>query len=154
MKSAIKKGRHADDDSLFGLLSSYKSYITYLSLFKSEQDDAAILFITDNPRKWALMEKEQYKNFHQMKRLEMGVNRLSVKYLLPEHLIKTSGPILGMKLPSTKVAIVNNLDNDGYFILQAPLKYIDEFIQYVKKTVSMTPQKKYEVLEKCLSETT
>ncbi|HDP79322.1 MAG TPA: hypothetical protein ENN21_00605 [Spirochaetes bacterium] len=154
MKNPSKKGRIGDDDSLFGLLSSYKSHVTYLSLYRSESDDAILLLITDNPGRWSVMEKEHYSGFRAMKRLEIGVNRLSVKYLLPEHLIKTSGPMLGMKLPPNRVVIVNNIDNEGYFILRAPLKFAGEFIQYVRKTIGMSPQKKYEVLEKCLSEIT
>jgi len=43
MKIPVKKSQEArrgDDDSLFGLLSSYKSYNTYVSLFFSEDEDS------------------------------------------------------------------------------------------------------------------
>ncbi len=155
MKTPLKKGaenKKTDDENLFGLLSPYKLYNTYLSLFISEKDDTFILFLTDNPRKWSVMSDEKYQNFRQVKRLAIGVSKLSIKYLMPEHLIKSIGPMMGIKLPPNKVAIVNNIDDDGYFILQAPMKYYPEIIQNIKRLINMSPQKKYEILEKCLSE--
>ncbi len=155
MKQPFKKskeGKKADDDSLFGLLSSYKSYNTYVSLYRSDKDESILIFITDNPKKWALMTDVKYKEYRPLKRLELGVVRLSVKYIMPEHLIKCMGPMLGMKLPSNRVTIVNNIDNDGYFILETSVKYRDEIVQNIKKIINMTPQKKYEILEKCLAD--
>jgi hypothetical protein len=155
MKTPLRKGiegKKSDDETLFGLLSPYKLYNTYLSLFTSEKEDAALLFITDNPKRWTILADEKYKNYKTVRRLVLGVSRLSIKYLLPEHLIKSSGPILGMKLPPNKVTIVNNIDNDGYFILQTPLRYLPEIVQNIRKIINMSPQKKYEILEKCLAE--
>jgi len=98
------------------------------------------------------MADEPYKDFRPLKRIELGVPKISIKYLMPEHLLKSVGPMLGMKLPSNKATIVNNIDNDGYFILQTSLKYLSEVVQAVRRIVNMTPQKKYEILEKCLAE--
>jgi hypothetical protein len=155
MKTLFKRivdNKKAEDDNLFGLLSSYKSYNTYLSLYASEKDDSLLLFITDNPKRWSYMLDEKYKNFHLLKRLEMDVPKMSIKYLLPEHLIKSLGPLLGMKLPSNKATIVNNISHNGYFIMQTALKYLPDVVQEVKKIINMSPQKKYEILEKCLAE--
>lgn len=155
MKTPLKKSRDprkADDENLFGLLSSYKSYNTYLNVFTSETGNAVVLFITDNPKRWSLMADEPYKGFRPLKRIELGVPKISIKYLMPEHLLKSLGPMLGMKLPPNKATIVNNIDNGGYFILQTSLKYLSEIVQAVSRIVSMTPQKKYEILEKCLAE--
>ncbi len=151
----MKKGpvtSRTEDESLFGLLSSYKSFNTYVSIHLSEKDDLVVLFVTDNPRRWSLMTDEKYRNFKPLRRLSIGVTKLSVKYLLPEHLVKYMGPMLGMKLPSNKVAIVNNLDKDGYFMLETSLKFMPEVVQGIKRIISMPPQKKYEIIEKCLVE--
>jgi len=155
VKTPFKKsgeGKRADDDSLFGLLSSYKSHNTYVNLYASEKNDSLLLFITDNPKKWSVLSDERYKDYRPLKRLEMGITKLSIKYLLPEHLIKSIGPVLGMKLPSNRVKVVNNIDRDGYFILECPLKYMQEVIHGIKRIINMSPQKKYEILEKCLAE--
>ena len=87
-----------------------------------------------------------------MRRLEIGTNKLSVKYLSPEYLIKYMGPMLGMKLDSKKVTVINNLDKDGYFILEISLKFLPVVLQNIKRIINLTPQKKYEILEKCLAE--
>lgn len=155
MKSPYRKsgeGKRADDDSLFGLLSSYKSYNTYISLYVSDKDESILLFITDNPKKWSLLSDERYKDYRPLKRLEIGITKLSIKYLLPEHLIKSIGPMLGMKLPSNRVRVVNNIDRDGYFILECPRKYLQEVVHNIRRIINMPPQKKYEILEKCLAE--
>ena len=112
MKIPVKKSQEArrgDDDSLFGLLSSYKSYNTYVSLFFSEDEDSVIVFLTDNPKKWSMMTDAKYSSFRPLSRLKAGLPRLSVKYMLPEHLVKSIGPMLGMKLPTNRVAIINNI---------------------------------------------
>jgi hypothetical protein len=153
MKNPYKKGAESsrtEDESLFGLLSSYKSFNTYLNIYLSEKDDQVVLLITDNPRRWSLMADEKYKNFKPLRRLSIGVGKLSVKFLLPEHLVRFMGPMLGMKLPSNRVAFVNNLDKDGYFLLETSLKFLPEVMQGIKKIIGMPPQKKYEILEKCL----
>jgi len=157
MKIPVKKSQEArrgDDDSLFGLLSSYKSYNTYVSLFFSEDEDSVIVFLTDNPKKWSMMTDAKYSSFRPLSRLKAGLPRLSVKYMLPEHLVKSIGPMLGMKLPTNRVAIINNIDSDGYFILETSAKFLPEVLQNVRKIVTMPPQKKYEMLEKCLAKNT
>jgi hypothetical protein len=146
--------RRGDDETLFGLLSSYKLCISYLYLYLSEKEDSVVLFLADNPKRTSVMGDERYAGFRPMKRLEMGVAKLSIKYLQPQHIIKSMGPLLGMKIPSNKVTIVNNIDNEGYFILETSLRYLDEVLQNVRRIINLNPQKKYEILEKFLTENT
>lgn len=156
MKTPMKKGtdvRKTEDDSLFGLLSSYKTFNTYFRILTSEEEDRVVIQVSDNPGKWALIPADKYIKYRQLKRLDLGTTKLSVKYLSPEHLIKNMGPLMGMKVPTNRVTVVNNLDKDGYFILEVSLKFLPFVIQHIRKIITMSPQKKYEILEKCLAET-
>jgi len=140
------------DDSLFGLLSSYKIYNTYFKVVVSEDNDRIVVMIAGNPKSWDNIPPDKYKTYTQVRRLEIGVTRLSVKYLSPQHLIVYFGSILGSKLPSNKVTIVNNLDKDGYFILETSLRYRPLVFQSLKRLISLPPQKKYEILEKYIAD--
>jgi triacylglycerol esterase/lipase EstA (alpha/beta hydrolase family) len=141
-----------EDDSLFGLLSSYKIFNTYFKLLTSPDKDRIVLIAADNPKNWDGIISERYKNHVPVRRLEIGTNRLFIKYLSPQHLILYFGSILGSKLPTNKVTIINNLDNDGYFILETSVKYKHLIFQSIKKLISLSPQKKYEILEKYIAE--
>lgn len=147
-----KEPRKEEDDSLFGLLSSYKIFNTYFRVFESEEDDKVVLQISDNPKNWSRIPEGKYENYRQLKRLEIGTQKSSVKYINPEHLIKYMGSLLGTRLPIKKVSITNNIDNDGYFILETSLKYKPVLLQSIKRIVTLSPQKKYEILEKCLTD--
>ena len=149
----IREDGRSEDDSLFGLLSSYKRNVTYFRILVSEMEGSVVLQLTDNPRNWMNIAGEKYTSFREMKRLEMGITKLSVKYLSPEHIIKFLGPLLGMKLPSKKVTIVNNLGKDSYFILEAPIDSLQLVLQSVKRLINLSPQKKYEIIEKCITDT-
>lgn len=149
--------KHADqskteDDSLFGLLSSYKIFNTYFKLLTSPENDRIVLIAAENPKNWSEISKERYKDYVPVRRLEIGINRLFIKYLTPQHLILYFGSILGSKLPTNKVIIINNLDNDGYFILETSAKYKQLIYQSIKKLINLSPQKKYEILEKYIAE--
>lgn len=151
LKQTHKKGKDAaphDNDSLFGLLSSYKIYNTYFRVLVSEEQDRIVIQVADNPKNWGNIPADSYRNYRLLSRLDMEINRLSVKYVSPQHLIVFFGSILGSRLPSNKVTIINNLDKDGYFILETPLKYRQSVIGGLKKLINLPPQKKYEILEK------
>ncbi|SRR6056297_29278 len=156
MKNPHKKGKDGakEDDSLFGLLSMYKAYNTYIRLLVSEEEEKAVLQLTNNPGNWAKIPDEKYEKYDEKKRIEMGVQKLFVKYLIPDFLVQNLGPLLGTKIPAQKANVTNNLDGDGYFILEAPIQYLENMKQAVKRMVSLTPQKKYEIIEKCLAENT
>ncbi len=151
-KKKQRDDRRDEDDSLFGLLSSYKTLVTYFKVLTSDEDNKVVVQITDNPKTFSLIQ-EKYENYQEMRRLEIGTTKLSVKYLSPEYLIKYMGPMLGMKLNSKQVTVINNLDKDGYFILEISLKFLPIVLQTIKRIINLTPQKKYEMLEKCLAET-
>jgi hypothetical protein len=150
-KKKHREDRRDEDDSLFGLLSSYKTLVTYIRVLISDEDNKVVVQITDNPKTFSYI-GERYENFREMRRLEIGTNKLSIKYLSPEYLIKYMGPMLGMKLDSKKVTVINNLDKDGYFVLEISLKFLPVVLQNIKRIINLTPQKKYEILEKCLAE--
>jgi hypothetical protein len=150
-KKKHREDRRDEDDSLFGLLSSYKTLVTYIRVLISDEDNKVVVQITDNPKSFSYI-SERYENFREMRRLEIGTNKLSVKYLSPEYLIKYMGPMLGMKLDSKRATVINNLDKDGYFVLEISLKFLPVVLQNIKRIINLTPQKKYEILEKCLAE--
>ncbi len=156
MKNPHKKGKDGTrgDDSLFGLLSMYKAYNTYVRLLVSDEDEKVVLQLTDNPGKWANIPDDKYENYEEKKRIDIGVQKLFIKYLEPDFLVQNMGPLLGTKIPAQKANVINNLDGDGYFILEAPLEYLEHMMHAVRRMVLLTPQKKYEIIEKCLAENT
>lgn len=155
IRFATKKANDStkpEDDTLFGLLSSYKIYNTYFKLLYSNESDKLIIISTDNPKKWLNIITDRYKNFTSFRRLDIGIPKLFVKYLSPQHLILHFGSLLGFKIPPHRATIINNLDKDGYFIIETSLKYKYIVFQGIKRIINLTPQKKYEILEKQIAE--
>ena len=152
MKGAARKKRIKIDESLFGLLSLYKAFNTYIRVLISEGDKKMSLQLTDNPVNWKNIPAEDYKGFRQMTRLEMGVDKLSVKYLNLRYMVKNMGPLLSLKLAPEKVNVINELEEKGYFLLDTSLQYRKKVLQAVNKILTMSPQKKYEIIEKCIAE--
>ena len=144
----LKETKKTGDDSLFGLLSSYKIYNTFFRILVSEEDDKIVVQVTGNPKHWNKIPEEKYAKYTRLRRLEMDMPRLIIKYISPEHLIVFYGSVLGSRIPSNKATIINNLDNDGYFILETSIRYRQTVIQGIRKLISLSPQKKYEILEK------
>ena len=144
----LREAKKTGDDSLFGLLSSYKIYNTYFRILVSEADERIVVQVTGNPKHWDKIPVEKYAHYNCLRRLEMDLPRLIIKYISPEHLIVFYGSILGSRIPSNKTTIINNLDNDGYFILETSIKYRQTVIQGIRKLINLSPQKKYEILEK------
>ena len=154
MKTGVKKekqNKKTEDDSLFGLLSSYKSCNTYFRILVNDKDERIVVQITDNPKKWMLIDENRYKDYRVLKRSDIGTLKLSVKYLSPIHLIDQIGPMLGIKLPEENVLTINQIDNEGYFILETKIEFMPEIIQSINKIINFSPQKKYEILEKSLA---
>jgi len=149
MKQIIKK-KESEDDSLFGLLASYKNLYSYLLILESQEGTIAVI-IAKNPSSFDELTKTKYQQYKPVRRIKMGVSRLFVKYISPEYIIKFYGPLLGLKIPENKVHIINNLEN-GYFILEIPNHYKEQVIQCIKRIITLTPQKKYEIIEKSLAE--
>lgn len=140
------------DDSLFGLLLSYKHYNTYIRIFVNEAESAVAVVLTGNPRFWANLPVEITESYISMKRLEIGAEKMFIKYILPEHLIKTAGVSAGINLSADKIEVKNMLDSKGYYIIQTSTRYLNRVLSGVKKLLNLSSQKKYEILEKCISE--
>lgn len=146
-----KDNKNLADDTLFGLLSLYKTYNTYFRILVSEEIDSLIVLLTDNPRKWVLIPVDNHDKYKVLKRSNIGTVKLSVKYLAPEHIINQIGPTLGIKLPPENVKITDNTIKDGYYFFETKLEYLPDVEQNIKKIIELPPKKKLEILEKCLS---
>lgn len=144
--------RQKSDDSLFGLLAAYKTYVTYIRILISDEEKKVIVQVTANPVNWIKNPDENYKNFRVMRRLEIGAVKLSIKYILPEHIIKIIGPALGIDIPLNSMDIKNSMDQNGILTLEAPLKYKAKILHSINRLIKSSPQKKYEILEKCMAE--
>lgn len=139
------------DDTLFGLLSLYKKFNTYFRILTNADNSNLLFQITGNPKKWPKADEIGYKGYRPLKRSELGIIKLSVKYLLPEHLIEQLGTLLGIKVPENEVSITNNLDTDGYYTMEIKAKYLPDIKSTIEKIIDLSPEKKYELLEKCFS---
>ena len=140
------------DDSLFGLLSSYKQFNTYVRVLADDENGMAAVVLTSNPGFWKNIPADRYSSYRNVKRLEIGVDKLSIKYILPEHIVKILGPSAGINLSSDKYELDNALKEHGYYIINVSQKYMAKLLSGVKKMLNLSPQKKYEILEKCMSD--
>jgi hypothetical protein len=151
MKPSEKKTYRVKDDSLFGLLLSYKSNYTYVRVMVSEENDSIIAQMTDNPKNFQAYPSEKYKDYRTLRRLELGAPKISLKYLVPENLVVVMGPMMEFNIPPDKIVIDDSLKKDGVYSIETTLKYRTKIIQGVRKILNMSPQKRYEILEKYLS---
>ncbi|MBN2158854.1 MAG: hypothetical protein JW807_05620 [Spirochaetes bacterium] len=151
MKPSAKKITRVKDDSLYGLLSSYKSSYTYVRVLVSEAENAIAVQFADNPKYFNSQARERYKNYRVLRRLEIGIPKMSLKYLVPENLIAVMGPLLEINVPPEKVVIVDSIKKDGLYTIETSRKYQTKIVQGVRKILNMSPQKRYEILEKYLS---
>ncbi len=152
MKLSAKKNiARIKDDSLYGLLSSYKSNCTYIRVLVSEEEDSVIMQMTDNPKNFHALSRDAYMNYSMLRRLEIGAPKIFLKYVVPENLIAVLGPMLELNIPPDKVVITDSIKKDGIYAVETTLKYRLKMIQGVRKILNMSPQKRYEVLEKFLS---
>ncbi len=151
MKPSAKNATRVKDDSLYGLLSSYKASCTYIRLLVSEEDDSVILQLTGNPKNFSAVTPEKFNNYRVLRRLEIGATKQFLKYVMPDNLIAVLGPLLEMNIPPDKVVITDSLKKDGLYAIETSLKYKLKMIQGIRKILNMSPQKRYEVIEKFLS---
>jgi len=151
MKSLANNHKKTYDDSLYGLLLSYKSNNTYIKVLVSEKGGSIAVLLTDNPRRWNPIIFERYKEYKELRRLEIKAEKLSLKYLNPYHIVSILGASLGIKVPVDKIFIINKIDNDGYYIFETSLKYKQRVLISIRRILNLSPQKKYEILEKCLA---
>ena len=133
-------------------MSSYKANNTYISVLSDDESQTLAIVLSRSPVNWSMIEDSEYSGYRQMRRLELGVDRLFVKYLLPEQLIKISGPSAGIAIPVSRIEIEDRLEDRGYYIIKTGTRYIARVITRVKRIINMKPQKKYEILEKCIAD--
>lgn len=152
MPSKKKKEYVKKDDSLFGLLASYKANNTYVSVLSDEESQTLAVVLSRSPVIWSKMDDSEYKGYRRMRRLELGVDKLFVKYVLPEQLVRIWGTSAGISLPVNRIEIENHFDDLGYYAIKTGSRYQSRVVSGVKKIINMTPQKKYEILEKCIAE--
>lgn len=152
MKQNKKKDVLQKDDSLYGLLSAYKKYTTYVRVLVNTEDDIISVQITSNPKNWEAVDSEKYASFSAMRRIDLGSPKSLIKYISPDLLINITGPLLGIKIPTEKAEIINSLKDKGYYIIETSTVFKSEVIEGVSKILNMPPQKKYELLEKYMSD--
>lgn len=140
------------DDSLFGLLSVNKTHTTYVRVLLSEADDSIVVQLADNPAAWMINKDERLASHRVLRRLELGVSRSSVKYLLPEDIIGHMGPLLGLRAADGRIAVTATLKKTGLHAIETSLRYRVKVVAVVKKLLNLSPQKKYEILEKKFSD--
>jgi len=136
------------DDTLFGLLSAYKSYNTYIRILVAEEKKRILVQLTSNPKYWLTLKKDDYEGYRKLRRLEIGVNTLFIKYIEPQHIIKGKGEMLGIKIPLNSVIVRDMLKEKKMFEIELPLRYSLRVFEAIKKIIKLKPQKKYELLEK------
>lgn len=151
MKRASKHITRAKDDTLYGLLSSYKANHTYMRVLESTADEAIVVQLTDNPGNFNRSQREKLKTYRMLRRLEIGIAKMSLKYLTPECLVSMLGPMLEINVPYEKAVIDDGLQKDGIYTIETSLRYKTKILQGVKKLLGMSPQKRYELLEKYVS---
>jgi len=152
MAKKFKNEHIHKDDSLFGLLLSYKHNYTYVRVFINEADASVAVVLTGNPKSWDYLPPEISVLYRSMKRLEINTDKMFIKYILPEHLVKTAGVSAGINLSADKIEVENRLDDKGYYLIKTSTRYLNRVLSGVKKLLNLSPQKKYEILEKCISE--
>lgn len=151
MKPSEKNISRTKDDSLYGLLSPYKSNYTYFRILVSDADDSILVQLTDNPKNFEPVPGDRFVNYRVLRRLEIGVPKISLKYLVPENLIAVLGPLLEFNIPPDKVVITDSIKKSGTYCIETTVKHKLKIIQGVRKILNMGPQKKYEIVEKYLS---
>jgi hypothetical protein len=151
MKPGIKTTKRREDESLFGLLSLYKAFNTYVRILVSEDEKMLSVQLTDNPANWKNIPENRYEKYRQMSRLDMGIDRLSLKYLTPQYIIRNMGPLLNIKIPPDSAMITDALNEGGYFILDTSMRYRNKILHGLGKILNMSPHKKLEIIEKCIA---
>lgn len=150
MRPLKKKELQHKDDTLFGLLSAYKQFITYVRVLLDYKNQMISVQLCDNPKNWSIPELEKYSTYEQLRRLDIGCSKLSIKYLSPELLVKIVGPLLGIKIPPDKAEVINLIQERGIFIFETSSKFSEAVIEGLVRLIGMSPQKKYELLEKSI----
>ena len=138
------------NENFFGLLQAYKSNASYIRVLESDENDCISMQISDNPGKWKNITYEKYKSFRMLRRMEIGVGKLLIKFLTPSQLIKIKGPLLGIHIPVKECSIFADADDENVHIIETTLHYKERLLDGVKHLLSLSPHKKLEIIELCL----
>ena len=150
-----KAAKAPSDDTLFGLLSTYKFNNTYLRVMISEEENRIAVQVTDNPSKWHIPseeeEKDPFTSYRLLRRLEIGCHKLSIKYLNKNQLIMIKGPLLGIRIPQKQTEIFPAEENRGIHTFAASREHEEKILRGVRNILSLSPQAKYEIIEKSIN---
>jgi len=142
--TSVKKSLN---ENFFGLLQAYKSNATYIRILESGQNDCISVQISDNPGKWKNITDEKYKSFRMLRRMEIGVARLFIKFLTPSQLVEIKGPLLGMRIPLKDCNILANVHGENIHIIETVLHHKERVLNGAKNLLVMSPYKKLEIIE-------
>ncbi|MFW5808550.1 MAG: hypothetical protein ACOC2H_08510 [Spirochaetota bacterium] len=142
----------AVSEDLNGLLHNFKDNNTYFKVCVNRKEKVIRLQMTDNPINWSNIPDEWNRGFHELKRVELDVSKLFTNYISPVHIVSAYGPNLGIKIPPKQIRIFNGLQDMGnnYYLISAPIRFLPDMIQFVKKMVKLPPQVKLQHVEKYL----
>ena len=70
---------------------------------------------------------------------------------MPEIIIDNLGPYIGLKIPPDEIRVSDNFSEEGYYSIELSAKYMKDALSTIEKIIDLTPQKKYEILEKSMS---
>ncbi|MCL1833119.1 MAG: hypothetical protein FWG49_01330 [Leptospirales bacterium] len=150
MRKKLKDKLLNKDDTLFGLLLPYKQNNTYVRVLLNEDVGELVVALTENPKFWINLPSEITSSFRSMKRLEINAEKMFIKYISPEQLIRAAGATAGINLAMDKIKTENLLDEKGYYLVKTSTRYLNRVLSSIKKLLSLSPSKKYEIIEKCI----
>jgi hypothetical protein len=150
MRKKLKDKLLNKDDTLFGLLLPYKQNNTYVRVLLNEDVGELVVALTENPKFWINLPSEITSSFRSMKRLEINAEKMFIKYISPEQLIRAAGATAGINLAMDKIKTENLLDEKGYYLVKTSTRYLNRVLSSIKKLLTLSPSKKYEIIEKCI----
>ena len=150
LKTKLSRSKKADEN-LYGLLETYKVFNTYIRVFQSEDEKNLCIEFTGNPKDWKVHTLEQFESYHEISRLGIGIDKKIIKYILPHHIIGILGPLAGIKIEQNRAKITDNLESEGYYLIETSARYKTRAFQGIKKLINLKPHKKFELLEKSLA---
>lgn len=141
-----------NDDTLYGLLSAYKSLNTYIRVFSSDKENKIVIELCDNPKKWEEIRKAfpLGEDFKSVSKLQLGISKIIIKYLTPEQILNLMLDILKLEKIKLKITVNNKILSDNYCIITIASKQKDKLFGAIAKLINVSSQKKIEIIEKNL----
>jgi hypothetical protein len=138
------------NEHLNGLLLKFKESNTYFKICVNQVEKLVRIQMTDNPLNWKNIPDEWMKDFTEVRRIDMNVSKLFTNYISPIHIVDAFGPCLGVSMPLKQITIINNLNDEenNYYFITAPIRFLPDFIQFLNKIINLAPQAKLYYVEK------